>query len=68
MGVCRDHKRDSRTASARFEVTMLSAFKEQYHGLSGPICWRIGDGASDEGFCGGKCDGSWGVWVSAASS
>ncbi len=30
-----------------------------HHGCSMPVGRGIGDGASDEGFCGGKWDGSW---------
>ncbi len=56
-GLCLNRKRAGRTASVRFEVAMQSAFHEKCSytmAIPTAVWWRIGDGASDEGFNGCK--------------
>ncbi len=58
-GLCLNRKRAGRTASVRFEVAMQSVFQEKCSytmAIPGAVWWRIGDGASDEGFNGCKSD------------
>ncbi len=49
-GVCPERRRDRTTTSVRFKLALQS---ESRRG-SGLIGWRIGDGASDDGFRSGK--------------
>ncbi len=55
--MCPARREARRTASALLEVAMQSAFQEKCsysNGCSGPVGrGGVGDGASDEGFCGG---------------
>ncbi len=53
-GVCPARRRARRTASAMLEVAMQSAFQERFSYTMGPVGRGVGNGASDESFCGGE--------------